>query len=64
MVRLSPGESVRILGSANLNPAWNTSLIATPTVAKMNSYLAVNLTQLRPAKSANGSTFRDNEMHL
>ena len=37
---------------------------ANPTAAKLQAYLAVNLTDLRPAKNSIGSSFRDNERHI
>lgn len=63
MIRLAPGEAVRIQGSASMSPAWITTPAATPTKATLQAYLAVNVTELRPAKSTN-SSFRDNERHL
>ena len=46
-----------------MSSAWSTTPAANPIAVKLQAYLAVNFTDLRPAKNSIGSSFRDNERH-
>ncbi len=62
MMTLQPGESVRILGTATFDPAWERPPEPS-TGMHLVAYLAVNSARLRP-KNDQGDVYTDDERQL